>query len=113
MELVKNRLFLSPTIVGSGYRTKILEAGAIGMPVICTTFDFKPFADYLKPHEHILVADTEKEFFEILKNVENSPISLEKISQTFYLTLKEKFSWDDTAKKFVNLYSQLISNKKT
>jgi len=112
MELVKNRLFLSPTIVGSGYRTKILEAGAIGMPVICTTFDFKPFADYLKPHEHILVADTEKEFLEILKNVENSTISLEKISQTFYLTLKEKFSWDDTAKKFVNLYSQLISNKK-
>lgn len=107
LELSKSKLFISPTIAGSGYRTKILDAGSIGMPVLCTSFDLEPFTDFLKPNQHILVADTKDEFLEILKKIEYNEISLEKISYNFYVVLKQEFSWDNTAKKFLTLYSNL------
>ena len=110
-ELAKNSIFLSPTIVGSGIRTKILEAGSIGMPVLCTTFDFEPFSDYFQPGKHILVADNKDKFLKILREVENGIISLQEISQSFYSKLKEEFGWDITAKKFLNLYNQLLDSK--
>jgi len=107
LELSQNKLFISPTIVGSGYRTKILDAGSIGMPVLCTTFDFEQFTDYLKPYQHILIADTEDEFLKILKKIEYNEISLEEISQNFFSILKQEFLWYNTAKNFLNLYLSL------
>jgi len=107
-ELVKNKLFISPTVVGSGYRTKILEAGSIGMPVICTFFDFEPLSDYLKPEEDILISDNKEQLLEILRKIEQNLVCLEDISKNFYSKLKNEFSWDRTARKFLSLYREIL-----
>ncbi|MDI1471637.1 MAG: glycosyltransferase [Thermodesulfovibrio sp.] len=106
-ELAKSKIFLSYTVVGSGYRTKIFDAGAIGMPVICNSFDFEPLSEYLQPGKHILVADSKEDFLKILRDIEEGFISLEEISKNFHLKLKEQFSWQVTAEQFINLYNQL------
>ena len=48
--IASKQIFISPTIMGSGVRLKILHAFSLNMPVICTSLDAKSLP-YLKHEE--------------------------------------------------------------
>jgi len=109
--LSKYILFISPTVVGSGYRTKILDVGSIGLPTLCTEFDYKPFEGILKKNKHILTFQDTEDFLNQLKKIEGGEINLNSISKNIYNLINEKLTWDNTADQFIKIYEELLHKK--
>ena len=53
-------VFVVPLRIGSGMRVKILDAMALGLPVVTTSIGCEGIS--INPGEHVLVADTPEEF---------------------------------------------------
>lgn len=103
--IAKNKAFLSPTFVGSGYRTKIFEAGSFGMPIMCSLFDYNSLPDDFKPNNNILVANDLEEFKKLILKIDKNEIDLFTISKNIHNTSKN-YSWDNVAEKFINIYEK-------
>jgi len=97
--------------VGSGYRTKILDVGSIGLPTLCTEFDYKPFEGILKKNKHILTFQDTEDFLNQLKKIEGGEINLNSISKNIYNLINEKLTWDNTADQFIKIYEELLHKK--
>lgn len=107
IELAKSKVFISPTYIGSGYRTKIFDVGAIGIPVICSEFDYESLPPDFEKNKHILVASTPEEWLTTLEIVEKEKLLLESFSNNIHEILR-KYSWDKTAENFYRIYSELM-----
>lgn len=103
--------FISPTIQGSGYRTKIFEAMSIGLPVICTDFDYKPIEPLFDINKEILVFNNEGDLYEIIKSIDSNPMLLENISRNLFEKIKNNYTFDKTATKFIDIYNDLLKRK--
>ena len=103
--------FISPTIQGSGYRTKIFEAMSIGLPVISTEFDYKPIEPLFEENKDILVFNNEEELFNIIKMIEKNELTLHDISSKVHEKIRREYTWEKTADRFVDVYNDLLSKK--
>jgi len=103
----KYKLFISPTITGSGYRTKIFDVSSFGMPILCTEFDYKAVDFIFQRNEDILVFANESELLNILRNIENKQINLELISNNVYNKVRLNLSWDKIADMFIKVYNEI------
>ncbi|MEM1803831.1 MAG: glycosyltransferase family 4 protein [Desulfurococcaceae archaeon] len=113
---LENRLsdyafFLSPTVVGSGYRTKILQMGAIGMPIICTRFDYLPFDGMLDKNEDILVFEKAEDFWNIVNNPYLNDM-LRKVSVNIHNKISSKFRWERVAEEFIKIYEEVLNKRR-
>ena len=70
-ELRTCRVFVAPIISGSGIKTKVLEALAVGVPIVATSNALAGIG--LVDGEHCLVADSGRQFAHALKNVLGAP----------------------------------------
>lgn len=109
--IAKNKIFLSPTFVGSGYRTKIFEAGSFGMPILCSLFDYNSLPDDFKPNKNILVANDLEEFKDFLLKIDKDIIDLFMLSKNIHDILKN-YSWENVAKRFINTYKDTMGQMK-
>jgi len=107
LELSRNKAFISPTSVGSGYRTKIFDAGSIGLPVICSMFDYKTLPSDFKNGENILVAETSDEWFRCIKLIEDNKEYPKKLSLKIHSALKE-YTWEVAVKHFLDIYDEVL-----
>lgn len=104
----KYRLFISPTIAGSGYRTKIFDVSSFGMPILCTEFDYIGVNFIFQKNEDILTFTNDSDLLNILRNIENKQIDLEQISNNVYNKVKLNLSWDKIADMFIEVYNEII-----
>jgi glycosyltransferase involved in cell wall biosynthesis len=104
----KYKLFISPTIAGSGYRTKIFDVSSFGMPVLCTEFDYIAVNFIFQKNEDILTFTNDSDLLNILRNIENKQIDLEQISNNVYNKVKLNLSWDRIADMFIEVYNEII-----
>ncbi len=109
--LSKYILFVSPTVVGSGYRTKILDVGSIGLPTLCTEFDYKPFEGILEKNKHILTFQNTEDFLNQLKKIESNEVNLDLISKNIYNLIEKNLTWNNTADQFIKIYEELLLQK--
>jgi glycosyltransferase involved in cell wall biosynthesis len=108
-EISKYLFFISPTITGSGYRTKIFDAASIGMVVVCTEFDYEGVSFILERDKDIFVFKDEKELSGIIRKIIDNQIALDNISTKVHKKLQENLSWDVIADRFIELYKELRS----
>lgn len=80
---------------------KILEAMAAGKPILAS--DRPWIREVLSEKEGVITNDFSKGFYKIL-----SSKNLEEMGKMAKLKIKEEFSWDITAKKYLNIYKKLI-----
>ena len=109
-EFLKNgKIVLVPLFTGSGIRIKIIEAMALGLPVVATTIAAKGIN--VKNHYNILLADTEKEFakqaIELHENIE----LYNKISNNAQLFISQQYNSKKHVNKLVIKYMELINLK--
>lgn len=90
--LRKGRVFVCPVRLGGGFRGKILEAMAVGRPVVSTSLGAEgiPATD----GENILIADRPSEFAQRLVDLMKNESLMEKISSNARRLMEERYAWE-------------------
>ena len=96
-----------PLRYGGGTRIKILEAFAMGKPVVSTTLG----CEGIEVHsgEEILIADTPESFAESVVQVLTYPDLREKLSRTGRKLVQEKYDWEKIIQKLEGIYLRTIN----
>jgi len=98
-EIIKTKeYFLSPTIIGSGIRLKVLHAMSLGMVTFLTDIDYK-MVEYFKDMENVVLFRNYDEFLEKVIKLENSKVLKDNISVNAYNLIKDKLNWNRYAEK--------------
>lgn len=94
----KCQVFVCPLIFGSGIKTKILEAMAMGVPVVTTTIGSENI--HAIEGEDWLVVDNEKEFARKVMMVMNQPDLFNKLHMNANKFVGDNFTWKVAEEKF-------------
>jgi len=90
--LKKGRVFICPVRLGGGFRGKILEAMAVGTPVVSTSLGAEGVPAIQR--ENIIVADNPEEFTQGILDLMNDDKLFEKIRKKARKLVEEKFAWE-------------------
>jgi glycosyltransferase involved in cell wall biosynthesis len=90
--LRKSRVFICPVRLGGGFRGKILEAMAVGRPVVSTSLgaDGVPASN----RENIIIADRPEEFAAGVLDLMNDDRLFERIRKQARQLVEEKYAWE-------------------
>jgi len=89
--LKKGRVFICPVRLGGGFRGKILEAMAVGTPVVSTSLGAEGVPAVQR--ENIIVADNPEEFTQGILDLINYDKLFERIRKKARKLVEEKFAW--------------------
>jgi glycosyltransferase involved in cell wall biosynthesis len=96
-ELCKHKYVISPTIMGSGLRLKILHSMASGKVVFATGYDVKTVKVF-KDMENIVEFNSSVEFIEKIKTIEGNKSLFNILSRNAVETIQNYFDWNQYAK---------------
>ncbi len=94
-----------PLRAGGGTRLKILEAMALGRPVVSTTIGCEGLN--VVDGEHLLIADTPTQFSEKTMNLFNDRELYQRISENGRSLVEGRYGWDQIAEKLTDIYEQM------
>ncbi|MCL5103633.1 MAG: glycosyltransferase family 4 protein [Armatimonadetes bacterium] len=98
-------VFIVPLRSGSGVRVKILNAMAMGLPVVSTSVGAEGL-DVLSG-EHILIVDTPEDFAKAVIQVLRDPELASRLGKSARDLVREKYSWDTVGGRLLEVYCQL------
>jgi Glycosyltransferase len=98
----KATVFVCPITDGGGTRLKILDALAMGMPVVSTTFAASGLA--LHDAQHLLIADTPETFIERIVRLLSDKTLRQRLAQGALDVVTRTYSWDTIGHSLVKAY---------
>lgn len=98
-------VFIVPLRSGSGVRVKILNAMAMGLPVVSTSVGAEGL-DVISG-EHLLIADTPKDFAESVVRVLRDSDLAARLGQNARDQVRENYSWDTIGRRLLGVYEEL------
>jgi glycosyltransferase involved in cell wall biosynthesis len=98
---------LAPIWIGGGTRLKILEAMALGTPVVTTSKGAEGLN--VRHGEHLLVADTSQEFAESVIRLLRMPELRRRITARAFLLVRENYDRTAVVPRFLNLVQKVAS----
>ncbi len=98
-------LAIVPLRAGSGSRLKILEAMALGKPVISTSKGAEGLQ--IEPGKDFMVAEDTAGFAESVSKLLSNPELYDEISANARKTVEEKYDWSEAARKMTLIYERL------
>lgn len=101
--------FIVPLRVGGGTRLKILNAWAMGLPVVSTTIGCEGLN--ARDGENILVADTAEEFAEAVTRVTHDPALRDRLARAGREVAVSHYSWDVIGKRMVEAYQAVLEGR--
>lgn len=103
-------VYVAPIRIGSGIKYKILEAFAMGIPVVSTSIGVEGLK--VIPGKHCLVADTPVEFADAIVNLlQNKQKQAQLVSASIEL-VKQEYSWDAMCANFLYYLEAKLHGKK-
>lgn len=99
--VASSSISLAPLLSGGGTRLKILEAMALGTPVVATSKGAEGL-DAVSG-EHLLIADTPDEFADRILQLLQNPNLHDHISENGKHLVKEKYNWETTMPHFLQV----------
>ncbi len=87
----KGKVFVVPYRFGAGTKLKVLEAMAIGIPVVSTTVGCRGIEAV--NGEHLLIADNENDFANQIIELLNNPEKRQKLALAARKLVEEKYQW--------------------
>lgn len=98
----RSKVFVSPIITGVGLRNKILEAWAMGKPVITTRLGCAGLD--ARHGENVWLAETPQEFADAIGILLGDHQACEQIGRNARVTVERYHSWEQVAIHYVDLY---------
>lgn len=100
-------VFVAPVRLGVGIRGKILEAMAAGLPVISTELGARGIEAI--DEEHVLIADTPKDFVKQLDRLINDKQLRKKLIYNSREFVEDNYNWPIVVEKIIGLYDKLVN----
>lgn len=104
--LMKSAVFVAPMRIARGVQTKILEAMAVGVPVVTTSLGFEGITAV--PGKDLFVEDHPEQFAKQIIRLMTDPELRKKISVNARKTIKEKYNWTKNLEKLENILLEVI-----
>jgi sugar transferase (PEP-CTERM/EpsH1 system associated) len=108
---INSSICIVPLRAGGGTRLKILEAMAVGRPVVSTTIGCEGLD--VVDGENLLIADTPVQFAEKVIQLINDKQLYQKIANNGRKLVEDKYSWDKIAEKLLAVYAEIVSKPKS
>lgn len=107
-EALRDTTLIVPITVGSGIRMKILEAAAIGIPIVTTTIGVTgiPFKNNL----HCMISDTPADFIKSILNLQNET-TRSKLIYNANQVVTNFFSLETLKNNRLSIYKQILKEK--
>ncbi len=102
---------LVPLRAGGGTRLKILEAMALGRPVVSTTIGCEGLE--VIAGEHLLIADTPKQFAEQTLRLLRDRQLAQALAANGRRLVETRYGWDQIAEKLAGIYAELAVSSET
>lgn len=102
----KAQISVCPMVSGAGQKNKILEAMAIGKPIITTRLGTGGI-DYKKT---VCIADSPNEFIKEIERLLRDGKLIKKLGKESRRFIEEYCSWDNCTKRYEQLYDRLLKN---
>jgi len=107
--LALSDIFICPMISGTGIKNKVLEAMAMGKPVVSTRIGALGIEAEHK--REILIADDPEDFANCVISLLNNYEKRIKIGESGRKLIEEEYSWEKCAERVENLFLRIINNK--
>lgn len=104
------QFFVSPTVIGSGIRLKVLHALSLGVPVFLTEMDYK-MVKHFSDMENVIKFSDLKEFALKVKMLKEDNSLYSRISQNCYRTIKTFLNWGNYRDALLNSLKSLSMNE--
>ncbi len=104
--LARASAFVCPLRFGAGIKNKVLEALALGLPVIATPLSVDGI--HVQPDESALIAEVEHFAPAILRLLHDTPLQ-QRLSTQGRALIEREYSWSEVAQRYIVLYDQLIT----
>lgn len=104
--LARAAVVVAPLRVGSGTRLKVLEALAMGKPIVSTTLGCEGIN--VLNRTHLLVADGADAFAAGILELFSDPASAEAMGQRGRSLVLEQYSWDGAVARLEELYARAM-----
>ncbi|MCX5796147.1 MAG: glycosyltransferase family 4 protein [Elusimicrobia bacterium] len=105
--LQRATVFVAPIRLGEGIKGKILEALAMGLPVVATTRSLRGLQ--LTPGREVLAADTAAEFAAQCLRLLGSPALREELGQRGLELVRGRYEWSKLAPRVGDLYDEVLA----
>lgn len=99
-------VMIAPCFSGSGMRLKIIEAMALGKPVVTTTVGAEGLM--AENNEHIMIADQPELFMEYIEKLMKYPDLCRNIGRKAYRHVCERYNNKDLAVRLAEFYNQQL-----
>jgi glycosyltransferase involved in cell wall biosynthesis len=99
--IARSWISIAPILSGGGTRLKILEAMALGTPVVATTKGVEGIE--VRSGEHVLVADTPQAFVESIILLLKEPGLRNRLVENAFQLVRKKYDWAVVMPKFLDL----------
>jgi glycosyltransferase involved in cell wall biosynthesis len=100
--------YVSPLGSGCGRKARILEAFALGTPVVASAASLSGLADVLPGH-HVLTAETDAEFADAVALLMREPVVANQIARNARDLVERRFTWRAMAQRYEALYARLAA----
>ena len=97
-----------PIHMGGGTRLKILEAMALGTPVVATSKGAEGLD--IQPDKHILIADTPEDFAQQVIRLLKDQDLRQHITNNAYNLVSERYNWPVVLPQFLELIDQAVKS---
>jgi sugar transferase (PEP-CTERM/EpsH1 system associated) len=104
----KSSVCVVPLRAGGGTRLKILEAMALGRPVVSTTIGCEGLE--VVDWEHLLISDSPEQFAEKTVRLLTDQQLYQQISVNGRQLVEAQYDWDQIAGRLIAVYTELIAN---
>jgi polysaccharide biosynthesis protein PslH len=104
--LWKSTVAVAPLVYGAGVQNKILEAMAVGLPVVTTTKALLSLG--VIPGKELLASDTSQEFAAGVISLLENPGRRREIAETARIYVRENHDWQRISDELVQIYSKLV-----
>lgn len=104
-EAMDNAIMLVPLRIGSGIRTKLLDAFAYGTPIISTSIGCEGLGAI--ENQDLIIADDPKQFMSAIGQLVNDPELVHKLRMSANRFVNENYSQDVVGKRRLDLYKNL------
>ena len=95
-------VLIAPIRIGGGTRLKILEAFAMGVPVVSTSIGSEGI--HVERGHHLLLADSPEEFATEIGEIFSNRELWNKLKENAYRLVEKNYSWDKLTSKMENVY---------